>query len=96
MSEFGLTYEGYDLPRDVYVSDSGGRLKVVTDTEGRGGLRRSEMSTPPPYQRVIGILTHPVWWDFDREAPPGRPDTSLAALAARFGVELSGSTPPVA
>jgi hypothetical protein len=96
MSEFGLTYEGYDLPRDLYVSDSGGRLKVVTDTEGRGGLRRSEMSTPPPYQRVIGILTHPVWWDFDREAPPGRPDTSLAALAARFGVELSGSTPPVA
>ena len=40
MSEFGLSYEGYDLPRDVYLTDSGGTLKAVHDTAGRAGRTR--------------------------------------------------------
>ncbi len=47
MAEFGLTYEGYDLPRDVYITDSGGRLKVVHDAAGRAGLPEPSSSRCP-------------------------------------------------
>lgn len=62
MKEFGLLYEGYDLPRDVYVTDSGGNLRVIENTKGRAGLRRSEMEELP-YKTILGVLTHPIWWD---------------------------------
>jgi hypothetical protein len=81
MAEFGLAYEGYDLPRDVYISDSGGRLRVETDTQGRAGLRRHEMDPPPAYGKVVGILTHPVWWDLSQDAPERRPELGFVALA---------------
>jgi hypothetical protein len=85
MSEFGLAYEGYDLPRDVYVTDSGGNLRLVTDTPGRAGLERPEFDPPVPYRKVVGILTHPVWWDLEQKAPPGRPEVGLDALLAKPG-----------
>jgi hypothetical protein len=66
MSRFGLRYEAYDLPRDVYITDSGGHLRLKTDTPGRGGRSRSEMSRQPPYPKIVGILTHPCWWDFEQ------------------------------
>jgi hypothetical protein len=81
MAEFGLAYEGYDLPRDVYVTDSGGRLRVEADTPGRAGLRRHEMDPPPAYRKVVGILTHPVWWDLSQEAPTRREELGFQALA---------------
>jgi hypothetical protein len=81
MEEFGLAYEGYDLPRDVYVTDSGGRLRVEADTPGRAGLRRHEMDPPPAYRKVVGILTHPVWWDLSEDAPTRREELGFQALA---------------
>ena len=80
MAEFGLTYEGYDLPRDTYITDSGGRLKVVHDTAGRAGLSRAELE-PLPYKRIVGMLTHPVWWNLRKRAPEGRPPVDFATLA---------------
>ena len=80
MAEFGLTYEGYDLPRDTYITDSGGRLKVVHDTAGRAGLPRAELE-PLPYKRIVGMLTHPVWWNLRKRAPEGRPPVDFATLA---------------
>jgi hypothetical protein len=81
MRDFDLTYEGYDLPRDVYISDSGGTLRVVTDTAGRAGLHRSEL--PPadvPYDRVVGILTHPVWWNLGDTGGDARGELSFGSL----------------
>lgn len=82
MSEFGLEYEAYDIPRDRYVTDSGGSLRVRQNTRGRGGLRRKELDRVFPYGEIVGTLTHPVWWDFQRDAPPGREARSLPELLA--------------
>jgi hypothetical protein len=67
MAEFGLEYEAYDLPRDEYVTDSGGRLRYKRNTRGRGGHTRAELEPAPPYDWIIGVLTHPVWWNFAEE-----------------------------
>lgn len=63
MKEFGLIYEGYDLPRDRYITDSGGKLRIIENTRGRGGLRRNEIESDIPYSHILGLLTHPLWWD---------------------------------
>lgn len=63
MKEFGLAYEGYDLPRDIYITDSGGNLRVIEGTRGRGGKRREEIEIDLPYNNILGILTHPIWWE---------------------------------
>jgi hypothetical protein len=63
MKEFGLLYEGYDLPRDRYITDSGGKLRIVENTRGRGGLRRNEIENDVQYSNILGLLTHPLWWD---------------------------------
>jgi hypothetical protein len=89
MAEFGLTYEGYDLPRDVYISDSGGKLKVVADTPGRAGRSRAELGESVPYRHVVGILTHPCWWDLDHPKPRRREDVGYAALLRRLTGEES-------
>jgi hypothetical protein len=68
MARFGLIYEAYDLPRDVYITDSGGHLRMKRDTPGRGGKRRSELDNPPSYPTIVGILAHPCWWDFGKES----------------------------
>lgn len=72
MHDFGLAYEAYDLPRDLYFTDSGGTLRRRTNTRGRAGLRRREMDPGPAYPDITGILTHPIWWDFTRDSPPGQ------------------------
>lgn len=74
MRELGLTYEAYDIPRDLYISDSGGRMRTHTNTRGRGGKLRDQMENLYPYKKIVGILTHPVWWDFERDIIP--PPTS--------------------
>ena len=70
METLQLDYEAYDLPRDHYITDSGGNLRVRKNTRGRAGLRRKDLPNPPKYKKVVGILTHPVWWTFDADAPP--------------------------
>ncbi len=69
MSAFGLEYEAYDIPFDRYITDSGHRPRTVLGTRGRAGKRRSEMEIEPPYPMIVGILTHPIWWDFQRDTP---------------------------
>jgi hypothetical protein len=69
MTEFGLDYEGYDIPRDLYITDSGGRLRSRLNTFGRGRRRRHEMETPPPYPHITAILAHPIWWNLDDDRP---------------------------
>ena len=63
MEEFGLGYEGYDLPRDIYITDSGGNLRTLHDTRGRAGKRREEMDQDVQFGKIIAILTHPIWWN---------------------------------
>jgi hypothetical protein len=60
MHEFGLDYEGYDVLRDQYHTDSGGRQRTIRRAPGRRRFGRQD------YERgeVIGVLTHPEWWDF--------------------------------
>jgi hypothetical protein len=60
MHEFGLDYEGYDVLRDLYHTDSGGRQRTVRRAPGRRRFGRQD------YDRgeVIAVLTHPEWWDF--------------------------------
>ena len=58
--DFGLSYEAYDIHRDVYVSDSGGRLRCPLDAPGRRTFGRND----PERGHVAGLLTHPIWWRF--------------------------------
>ena len=60
MSDLDLAYEAYDIARDVYISDSGGSLRCIRHAPGRRAFGRSD----PASGEVIGILTHPIWWDF--------------------------------
>lgn len=55
--DFGLSYEAYDLRRDLYVTDSGGRMRRHTDAAGRRDFGRDGENG-----RVAALLTHPVWW----------------------------------
>jgi hypothetical protein len=64
MEDFGLKYEAYDLPRDVYASESGGNWRTRLDTRGQAGLSRAELPGVRP-GKIVGVLTHPIWWDFD-------------------------------
>ncbi len=68
---YGMHYEAYDLVRDLYLSDSGGNLRIRRNTRGKAGLRRKQMDPAPAYGKIVGILTHPVWWDMTRDAPKG-------------------------
>lgn len=85
MRDLGLAYEAYDIPRDVYVTDSGGRPRTALGTRGRAGKRRSEMENEPPYPMIVAILTHPIWWDFQRDTIPPASDTNA--------VQCSGTLP---
>lgn len=60
LSEFGLEYEAYDIARDVYHTDSGGALRTRHGTRGRRLFGRKN----PETSQVVGVLTHPIWWDF--------------------------------
>lgn len=59
MFDFGLEYEAYDIARDVYHTDSGGRIRTRTNTQGRRTFGRKGHDG-----QVVGVLTHPEWWDF--------------------------------
>ena len=58
MADFGLVYEAYDIQRDTYITDSGGKLVVKTAQPGR-----NHFVAKRPREQVIGILTHPIWWN---------------------------------
>ena len=85
MHDLWLAYEAYDIPRDLYLSDSGGELRTNPDTFGRGGKLRDQLEYLYPYAKIVGILTHPVWWDFQRDTIPPASDTNA--------VQCSGSLP---
>lgn len=61
MFDFGLTYEGYDVARDIYHTDSGGNQRTRLKTKGRRLFGRTSYE----HGEVIGVLTHPIWWDFN-------------------------------
>ncbi len=60
MFDFGLDYEGYDVMRDIYHTDSGGNLRTRKMARGRRPFGRRD----PEKGEIVGVLTHPVWWDF--------------------------------
>jgi hypothetical protein len=60
MFDFGLEYEGYDILRDVYHTESRGRLRTHHNARGRRPFGRKD----PTKGSVIGVLTHPEWWEF--------------------------------
>jgi hypothetical protein len=60
MFDFALDYEGYDVKRDIYHTDSGGNQRTRQPAKGRRPFGRNDESVG----EVIGILTHPIWWDF--------------------------------
>lgn len=60
MFDRGLEYEAYDIARDHYHTESGGKMRMRTDTVGRRPFGRASQERGS----VCGILTHPVWWAF--------------------------------
>jgi len=60
MREFGLEYEAYDYGKDVYHTESGGRMRTRYNTKGRPDPRRANRQN----STLHGILTHPIWWNF--------------------------------
>lgn len=60
MADHGLEYEAYDIVRDVYHTESGSRARTRYNTFGRRPFGR----TDPSRGQVVGVLTHPIWWDF--------------------------------
>jgi hypothetical protein len=61
MFNFGLEYEAYDFIRDIYHTDSGGHLRTRQKARGRRSFGRQDLSRG----EVVGILTHPIWWNFE-------------------------------
>ncbi len=61
MLDFDLEYEAYDVARDVYHTDSGGNMSRILRTWGRRSFGRHD----PEKGSVVGILAHPLWWNFD-------------------------------
>jgi hypothetical protein len=69
LAALGLSYDAYDLPRDIYIVDSGGRPRVHRATRGLRGLFKAELAEvgiEVPFASNCGVLTHPIWWDFER------------------------------
>ena len=60
MADFDLTYEAYDLHRHIYHTDSGGNLRTRENSKGRDRLSAINHDSG----NVVGVLTHPIWWDF--------------------------------
>lgn len=81
-ADLDLVYEAYDIARDIYITDSGGRLRATRNAPGRRSFGRSD----PSSGEVIGVLTHPVWWHF---GPPcedaGAPGVAYNPLSAALG-----------
>ncbi|MCW7755348.1 hypothetical protein OOT00_15295 [Desulfobotulus sp. H1] len=62
MESHGLLYEAYDIAMDAYISDAGGAITTSTEIKQRHNFLKNGQEKAG---NVIGILTHPVWWDFD-------------------------------
>lgn len=62
MFDFGLEYESEELYWDIYHTDSGGKLQR---RENRNGYRWFGRREKRKRGKLVGILAHPVWWDFD-------------------------------
>lgn len=60
MEDFGLEYEAYDIARDIYYTDSGGRPRTRKNLPGRRPFGRKN----PEKGIIAGILTHPIYWNF--------------------------------
>jgi hypothetical protein len=60
MYDFGLEYEAYEIFWDIYHTDSGGKLQVRKNRRGMRHFGR----TDPNRGSLVGILTHPIWWQF--------------------------------
>jgi len=60
MFDFGLDYEGYDVMRDIYHTDSGGNQRTREKARGRRLFGRKDFSKG----EIVGVLTHPIWWNF--------------------------------
>lgn len=60
MADHGLEYEAYDIARDTYHTESGGRMRTRQNIPGRRSYGRSD----PSRGEVVGVLTHPLWWNF--------------------------------
>ena len=50
-------YSVYDLERDMYISDAGG--KSLIDSQGRHILKKIEEAQPG---QIVQVLIHPDWW----------------------------------
>jgi hypothetical protein len=60
MNDFGLEYEAYDIARDIYHTDSGGKPRMRKNLPGKRAFGR----TDPARGTIAGILTHPIYWNF--------------------------------
>lgn len=61
MFDMGLEYEAYDMGKDIYHTESGGNMRIRENTKARRKFGRAN----PEKGSTCGILTHPIWWDFD-------------------------------
>lgn len=61
MFDFGLEYEAYEIYWDVYHTDSGGSRQTKYN---RRGMRQFGQ-TNGKIDSLVGVLAHPIWWNFD-------------------------------
>lgn len=69
LAHFGLVYEAYRLPRDRYLSDTGGQWNIALEEAA---------SRPGQLQ----VLWHPDWWA-DAFFPPARNEVTFRSLIGR-------------
>lgn len=74
MSDFGLKYEAYKIPRDYYISDSGGKFScsfgegfeetagVFTIKSEIDRVKRMSFKRPG----VLQLLVHPLYYEFEK------------------------------
>lgn len=60
MFDFGLEYEAYEIFWDIYHSDSGGHFQTKLNRNGMRHFGRTDKKRGS----LVGVLTHPVWWQF--------------------------------
>ena len=62
MFDFGLEYESEEFYWDIYHTDSGGKIQRREHSKGRRWFGRRQKRKRG---KLVGILAHPIWWDFD-------------------------------
>lgn len=73
LKDFGLKYEAYFVPRNIYISDSNGRLRVSwhsssyqLNVEADGDLAVVDKTIGEFAEPRIQALLHPCWWELVR------------------------------